>query len=82
MENRNFSDIGRDIGKAVKDAIHSNEFSELKHTVKDAVNTAKQTVKEAAAPQKGRYTSGKSRPAYQKSAEPAYSYSTPVMAAE
>lgn len=59
MENRNFSDIGRDIGKAVKDAIHSNEFSELKHTVKDAVNTAKQTVKEAAAPQKGRYTSGK-----------------------
>lgn len=75
MENRNFSDIGRDIGKAVKDAIHSNEFSELKHTVKDAVNTAKQTVKEATAPQKGGY---KSRPAYQKSAEPAYSYSAPV----
>lgn len=79
MENRNFSDIGRDIGKAVKDAIHSNEFSELKHTVKDAVNTAKQTVKEAAAPQKGGYTSSKGRPAYQKSAGPAYSYSAPVM---
>lgn len=79
MENRNFSDIGRDIGKAVKDAIHSNEFSELKHTVKDAVNTAKQTVKEATASQKGGYTSDKSRPAYQKSAEPAYSYSAPVV---
>lgn len=55
MENRNFSDIGRDIGKAVKDAIHSNEFSELKHTVKDAVNTAKQTVKRPLPPKRQIY---------------------------
>ena len=85
MENRNFSDIGRDVGRAVKNALHSNEFSELKHTVKDAVKSAAQNVKHAADSANEGYTTppGYRKDAYQppreKSTQPAYSYSAPAV---